>query len=131
MRLGYTVEILSRIYNFIWTRSQVQMPIKKVFSNFRHINLTQMKQYVISITHLKQFFISQSYINLGYYIEKQTLIKELIKGGGISIQKNNNKQTKTNTIYQLFQFRPPIALRTDLSHISTELWEIPVLRGAH
>ena len=23
------------------------------------------------------------------------------------------------------QFRPPIALRTDLSHITTELWEIP------
>ena len=29
------------------------------------------------------------------------------------------------------QFRPPIALRTDLSHITTELWEIPVLRMAH
>ena len=30
-----------------------------------------------------------------------------------------------------FQFRPPIALRTDLSHITTELWEIQVLRMAH
>ena len=30
-----------------------------------------------------------------------------------------------------YQFRPPIALRTDLSHITTELWEIPVLRMAH
>ena len=29
------------------------------------------------------------------------------------------------------QFRPPIALRTDFSHITTELWEIPVLRMAH
>ena len=29
------------------------------------------------------------------------------------------------------QFHPPIALRTDLSHITTELWEIPVLRMAH
>ena len=29
------------------------------------------------------------------------------------------------------QFRPPIALRTDLSHITTELWKIPVLRMAH
>ena len=29
------------------------------------------------------------------------------------------------------QFRPPIALRTDLSHITTELWEIPVLQMAH
>ena len=29
------------------------------------------------------------------------------------------------------QFRPPIALRTDLSHITTALWEIPVLRMAH
>ena len=29
------------------------------------------------------------------------------------------------------QFGPPIALRTDLSHITTELWEIPVLRMAH
>ena len=27
------------------------------------------------------------------------------------------------------QFRPPIGLRTDLSHITTELWEIPVLRA--
>ena len=33
--------------------------------------------------------------------------------------------------YLLIQFRPPIALRTDLSHIKTELWEIPVLRMAH
>ena len=31
----------------------------------------------------------------------------------------------------LDQFRPPIALRTDLSHITTELWEIPMLRMAH
>ena len=31
----------------------------------------------------------------------------------------------------LFQFRPSIALCTDLSHITTELWEIPVLRMAH
>ena len=29
------------------------------------------------------------------------------------------------------QFRSPIALRTDLSHITTELWEIPVLRMVH
>ena len=29
------------------------------------------------------------------------------------------------------QFRPPIALRTDLSHFTTEFWEIPVLRMAH
>ena len=29
------------------------------------------------------------------------------------------------------QFRPPIAVRTDLLHITTELWEIPVLRMAH
>ena len=29
------------------------------------------------------------------------------------------------------QFRPPIALRTDLSHITKELWVIPVLRMAH
>ena len=29
------------------------------------------------------------------------------------------------------QFRPLIALRTDLLHITTELWEIPVLRMAH
>ena len=29
------------------------------------------------------------------------------------------------------QFRSPIALRTDLSHITTALWEIPVLRMAH
>ena len=29
------------------------------------------------------------------------------------------------------QFHPPIALRTDLSHITTELWETPVLRMAH
>ena len=29
------------------------------------------------------------------------------------------------------QFRPPIALRTDLSHITTELWEISMLRMAH
>ena len=29
------------------------------------------------------------------------------------------------------QFRPPIALRIDLSHITTELWETPVLRMAH
>ena len=29
------------------------------------------------------------------------------------------------------QFRPPIALRTDLSHITTELLEIPVLWMAH
>ena len=29
------------------------------------------------------------------------------------------------------QFRPPIALHTALSHITTELWEIPVLRMAH
>ena len=29
------------------------------------------------------------------------------------------------------QFRPPIALRNDLSHITTELWEISVLRMAH
>ena len=28
-------------------------------------------------------------------------------------------------------FRPLIALRTDLSHITTELWEIPALRMAH
>ena len=27
--------------------------------------------------------------------------------------------------------RPPIALRTDLSHITTELWEIPYLQMAH
>ena len=31
----------------------------------------------------------------------------------------------------LIQFRPPIALRTDLSHITTELWEMPMLRIAH
>ena len=31
----------------------------------------------------------------------------------------------------LSQFRPPIARRTDLSHIATELWEIPVLWMAH
>ena len=31
----------------------------------------------------------------------------------------------------IYQFRPPIALRTDLSRITTELWEIPVLRMAH
>ena len=31
----------------------------------------------------------------------------------------------------LSQFRPPIALPTDLSHITTELWEIPVLWMAH
>ena len=31
----------------------------------------------------------------------------------------------------LSQFRPPIALRTDLSHITTELWEISVLQMAH
>ena len=30
-----------------------------------------------------------------------------------------------------YQFRPPIALRTDLSHITTELWEKPMLRMAH
>ena len=29
------------------------------------------------------------------------------------------------------QFRPPIALHTDLSRITTELWEIAVLRMAH
>ena len=29
------------------------------------------------------------------------------------------------------QFRPPIVLRTDLLHITTELWEISVLRMAH
>ena len=29
------------------------------------------------------------------------------------------------------QFRPPIALHTDLSHITTELWEISVLCMAH
>ena len=29
-----------------------------------------------------------------------------------------------------YQFHPPIALRTDLSQITTELWEIPVLRMA-
>ena len=29
------------------------------------------------------------------------------------------------------QFRTPIALRTDLSHIKTELSEIPMLRMAH
>ena len=28
------------------------------------------------------------------------------------------------------QFRPPIALRTDLSRITTELWEIPVFSPA-
>ena len=30
-----------------------------------------------------------------------------------------------------WQFRPPIALRTDLSHITTEFWKILVLRMAH
>ena len=30
----------------------------------------------------------------------------------------------------LGQFRPPIALRTDLSRITTELWEIPVFSPA-
>ena len=29
------------------------------------------------------------------------------------------------------QFRPPIAFRTDLSRITTELWEIPVLQMGH
>ena len=33
--------------------------------------------------------------------------------------------------HSVLQFRPPIALRTDLSHITKELWEIPVLRMAH
>ena len=33
--------------------------------------------------------------------------------------------------YAARQLRPPIALRTDLSHITTELWEIQVLRMAH
>ena len=36
----------------------------------------------------------------------------------------------SNTLVDSVQFRPPIALRTDLSHITTELWEIPVLRMA-
>ena len=31
----------------------------------------------------------------------------------------------------LDQFHPPIALRSDLLHITTELWEILVLRMAH
>ena len=31
----------------------------------------------------------------------------------------------TNSV-RSHQFRPPIALRTDLSHITTVLWEIPV-----
>ena len=39
---------------------------------------------------------------------------------------------KPSMAYAVFtQFRPPIALCTDLSHITTELWEIPVLRMAH
>ena len=29
------------------------------------------------------------------------------------------------------QFRPTIALHTDLSHITTKLWEIPVLQMVH
>ena len=37
----------------------------------------------------------------------------------------------TSNSFGNVQFRPPIALRTDLSHITTELWEIPVLRVAH
>ena len=38
-----------------------------------------------------------------------------------------------NLLYNVrhLQFRPPIALRTDLSHITMALWEIPVLRMAH
>ena len=39
--------------------------------------------------------------------------------------------TYTTGVFHNHQFRPPIALRTDLSHITTELWEIPVLRMAH
>ena len=31
----------------------------------------------------------------------------------------------------LSQFLPPIVVRIDLSHITTELWVIPVLRMAH
>ena len=41
--------------------------------------------------------------------------------------------TDTDHVLKLtkIQFRPPIALRTDLSHITMELWEIPVLQMAH
>ena len=38
---------------------------------------------------------------------------------------------RADSVMDSHQFRPPIALRTDLSHITTELWEIPVLRMAH
>ena len=34
-------------------------------------------------------------------------------------------------IFETKQFRPPIALRIELSHTTTELWEIPVLRMVH
>ena len=33
--------------------------------------------------------------------------------------------------FPMDQFRPPIALRTDRSHITMELWKIPVLQMAH
>ena len=38
---------------------------------------------------------------------------------------------KSRFVLSSQQFSPPIALRTDLLHITTELWEIPVLRMAH
>ena len=52
--------------------------------------------------------------------------------------RRSNHSVSTNTIPNQvistavvqWQFRPPLALRTDLSHIMMELWEIPVLRMA-
>ena len=50
---------------------------------------------------------------------------------------DGNKYTRSYSLVpeemdsSLHQFCPPIALRTDLSHIKTELWEIPVLQMAH
>ena len=43
----------------------------------------------------------------------------------------NPAGTRTHDLPLKRQFRPPIALRTDLSHITIELWEIPVLRIGH
>ena len=61
-------------------------------------------------------------------------IRGVVRRGGGSNQMEylemivNAWPTGRNTVGQ---FRPPIALRTDLSHITTELWEISMLRMAH
>ena len=66
-------------------------------------------------------------------------IKPSLRGGNCSGSRSGSQSETDVPVYMghsLFnttkcQFRPPIALRTDLSHITMELCEIPVLRMAH